>query len=181
MPDTALTSALLMSKTITIELSQKSVQNAINELRQYRRDLEARIGDFLSRLADVGIEVVHATMDSVPPNDRGEYIVVPDTSSPLGIAIKLTGNKILFVEFGAGVLYSNPQNPKAGEMGMGVGTYPGQRYAWNLTQWGGGWWYTDRQTGESVHSFGNPAYMPMYKAEQEILERVYDIATDVFR
>ena len=165
---------------ITIELSQKSVENAIKQIEAYRTSLERKIDMFLSRLADTGIEVVRATMGSVPDDDRGNYSVEKVNSSPNGVAILLSGNKILFVEFGAGVIYSNPQHPKAGEMGYGVGTYnPQSGNAWNLTKWGGGWWYTEN--GNSKHSYGNPAYMPLYKAEIDILEKVGTIAREVFR
>lgn len=166
-------------KTISLELSVKSIENAIREIEAYKNSLEDKCEKFVTRLANIGIEVVRATIENVPDKERGSYYV-EDVHEPDGVAIRLTGSRILFLEFGAGVIYSNPQNPKAGQMSppMGVGTYPDQKYAWNLTKWGGGWWYTEN--GQSIHSYGNPAYMPMYKADIKMLEQISTIAKEVF-
>lgn len=164
---------------IKLELSEKSIQEAIDMIDSYKNSLSVKVDKFLARIADIGINVVRATMASVPLDEAGSYWVEEVKKPPNGVAIVLGGDKVLFVEFGAGVIYSNPQNPKASELGYGVGTYPDQKYAWNLTQWGGGWWYVD-DSGESHHSYGNPAYMPMYKAETEILSQLRTVAKEVF-
>lgn len=168
-----------MAKQFQIELSQKSIQDAINQIEAYKQSLTGKVDVFLSRLADIGLKVVQATMASISPEEKGSYWTEEVKRPPNGVAIVLGGDKVLFVEFGAGVIYSNPQNPKASELGYGVGTYPDQKYAWNMTKWGGGWWYTD-DSGESHHSYGNPAYMPMYKAEVEILAQIRSVAREVF-
>ena len=165
-------------KTISIELSEASIQRAIAEIEEYKNSINHKLDLFMDRMAQIGIDVVRTTMESVPDEDRGSYYV-EDIREPRGFAIRLTGDKILFVEFGAGVIHSNPQNPKAAEMGFGVGTYnPKSGNAWNLVKWGGGWWYSDN--GRSVHSYGNPAYMPMYKADVEIMEKARSVAKEVF-
>ncbi len=47
-----------MSKTINVNiLSQKSIQNAIKEIRDYQNDFHRKLEAFVSRLADAGIEV----------------------------------------------------------------------------------------------------------------------------
>lgn len=130
---------------------------------------------FLSRLAEVGIDVVRATIESISSEDKGSYAVEEIRQPPNSTTILLSGDKVLFIEFGAGVTYSNPQHPKAGEMGYGVGTYPDQKHAWDFN----GWWYT-ADNGQSKHSYGNAPYMPMYKAGEEIRSRVQEIAKEVF-
>lgn len=166
-------------KTITIELSEKSIQAAIAEIEDYKRSLQAKCDRYVEKMAQLGIEVVRTVMSSVPAEDGGSYYI-EDVYEDNAVTIKLTGDKILFVEFGAGVIYSNPQNPKAGEFNMGVGTYnPKSGLAWNMTKWGGGWWYTS-DNGVSVHSYGNPAYMPMYRASVEVLNKAISVAREVF-
>ena len=168
-----------MAHNYSMGLSRGRVQEIIEIIEQYKRDLERKCETLAHRLARAGIEVVQATIEEVPSDERGSYYVEEMNDPPIGTAIVLSGDKVLFIEFGAGVIHSSPQHPQASEHGMGVGTYPGQKYAWNLTQWGGGWWYT-ADNGQSIHSYGNPAYMPMYKADVEILEKVTSIAKEVF-
>lgn len=165
-------------KKISFELSESSIAKAIAEIEAYKNEIQRKLEEYKTRLASIGIEVVRTTMESIPEEERGTYYV-EDIHDPDGVAIRLSGTKTLFVEFGAGVLYSNPQHPKASEMGYGVGTYPDQQYAFNMVKWGGGWWYTS-DTGESVHSYGNPAYMPLYKADVEIIDAATRVAKEVF-
>ena len=167
-----------MAHNLSMGLSVKRVNEIIDFIEDYKNSLQGKAEILADRLAQIGIDVVREIIEAVPSEDRGSYSVEDIHDPPQGVAIVLTGDKVLFIEFGAGVIYSNPQNPKAAEHGMGVGTYPGQKYAWNLIQWGGGWWYS--KDGQSHHSYGNPAYMPMYKADVEILDRVAEIAKEVF-
>ena len=169
-----------MARTIKIELTEKSVRDAIKKLESYQSSLENKVDLFLSRLAEIGIDAVRAKIETIPPEDKGTYSVEEIKQPPNSTTILLSGNKVLFIEFGAGVIYSNPQHPKAGELGYGVGTYPNQQYAWNLTKFGGGWMYRDKDTNEVRHSYGNPAYAPLYNAETEILSRVTEVAREVF-
>lgn len=161
-----------------MRLSTQSVQELISAIDQYKKDLEDKCMTLASRLAQMGVEIVQMNIESADIEERGSYSVEDINDPPNGAAILLSGDKVLLIEFGAGVIHSNPQHPQASEHGMGVGTYPGQKYAWNLTKWGGGWYYT--KDGKAVHSYGNPAYMPMYKADVEILDRVAEVAKEVF-
>ena len=96
------------------------------------------------------------------------------------MVIKMSGDKTLFVEFGAGIAFSSPPNPKAAEMGYGLGTYPSKHPELRNAYREEGWWYTDKDTGDSKHSRGNAPYMPMYKASVEIKKQVRSIAKEVF-
>ena len=153
---------------IKIDLfSQKSVNEAANMIDQYTVDFMPRLLGVLDRLAEEGIQVIDRTVSGVQIDGHAAdaetrvEIVQLSENSAMAIII-LEGTEVLFVEFGAGIRFSNPQNPKAGEMGMGVGTYPGQTNAFDPK----GWWYSDGNG--SHHSYGNPAAMPMYKAIEEL-------------
>ena len=82
---------------------------------------------------------------------------------------------MLLIEFGAGIRYNPLPNPKAGEYGMGVGTYPGQMHAFDPA----GWYYWGEDE-KWHHSYGIKATMPMYNAAKIIQERVVQIAREVF-
>ena len=93
---------------------------------------------------------------------------------------------LLILEFGSGTKAVG--HPMAGEMGMGPGTYPGQKHALDPE----GWWfetndpnlavYTSKKTGKSYgHSFGSAPQMPMYNTAQEMKSNILNIAKEVFR
>lgn len=173
-----------MAKKISFSLSQKSIQNAIKELNQYKESLQNKNDEFVRRLAELGINAIHITMKNVDlGEDEWNYSAESITEST-GITaeekIVLSGKRILYIEFGAGVIHSQPQNPKAKEMGYGVGTNSPKGWAWNTTLYGGGWYYTSEKNGESVHTKGNPAYMPMYLSSVEIRQNVRTIAKEIF-
>ena len=46
-----------MSKKISIQLNEKSIQKAIDELNQYKRNLRSKNDEFVKRLAEIGIPV----------------------------------------------------------------------------------------------------------------------------
>ena len=130
-----------------------------------------------------GIKVINSVLsgvdlDGYAPDATSSFELITLTPRSAMAKLTLEGTDVLFVEFGAGLLYSNPQNPKAGEMGMGVGTYPGQTHAYDPA----GWWFTKGGGGhtEKIHSYGNPAYMPMYKASEELRNSVAKIFDEYF-
>ena len=45
----------MAKKVISMSLSQKSIQNAINELRNYQSELKRKTELFVKKLAEVGI------------------------------------------------------------------------------------------------------------------------------
>lgn len=163
-------------KRITIELSEESIEKAIAEIEAYKAELTHKVNIFLSRLIESGYEVANATIMAVPEEEKGSTHVTVVPTSDNGFSLVMDGDKFLFVEFGAGIAFSQPQNPMAGEFDMGLGTYPGQTHAYQEE----GWWYTDQETNESKHSRGNAPYMPMYKADVEILRKINTIAREVF-
>ena len=117
-------------------------------------------------------------MESVPDEEKGSYyteIVNTSNGDIIGAAIRLTGDKVLFIEFSAGITYGTDNYPLPSGDKYGMGTYPGKGH-WNSPY---GWWYVDEQ-GNKHHSYGNRAYMPMYHAEQAIIIQVSHIAREVF-
>lgn len=169
-----------MSTRIKIELSEKSINDAIKQLKDYKKSLSAKNSKFVERLADEGIAVVNATLvgvnlngDDWSYNAKKSNVSSGETSK---LRIELSGKRLLFVEFGAGVTYSNPQHPKADELGYGVGTYnPYSRNAWNPD----GWDYVG-EDGTPKHTFGNPAYAPAWNASVQMRNKVISIAKEVF-
>lgn len=184
----ALVKVMARQKKIKITLSEKSINEALNQVRQYKASLLQKISVFLDRLTQVGIDVVDTKMMEVAPVDRGEFSVEgsvtsvfsADGSAVQGALIRLTGDQVLFIEFSAGKTFgtnsfpSMPNNPSYGS-GYGMGTYPGKGHWDDPT----GWWYVDRY-GEAQHTYGIRAHAPMYHADQEMRRQIGGIAKEVF-
>lgn len=170
---------MAINKKIKINLfDSRSLDKAIQEIRQYQNSLPRKVQTFIDRLAKEGLQVVQSTMESVPDEEKGSYyteIVNTSNGDIIGAAIRLTGDKVLFIEFSAGITYGTDNYPLPSGDKYGMGTYPGKGH-WNSPY---GWWYVDEQ-GNKHHSYGNRAYMPMYHAEQAIIIQVSHIAREVF-
>lgn len=103
--------------------------------------------------------------------------------SPTKYILMASSKAILFFEFGAGVIGGG--HPLAGELGMGPGTYPGQRHAFDQN----GWWYptddqnliiyTDANGQGWGHTYGNPPRMPMYQAYTKMKDDLLEVAKEV--
>lgn len=168
----------MAKKIIKCGLSQQSIQNAISEIRKYQQELQRKNQILIDRLAKEGLQVVQATMESIPSEEKGSYyteIINNSQGDIVGAAIRLSGDKILFLEFSAGITYGTDSYPTPAGDKYGMGTYPGKGH-WDDPN---GWWYVD-ESGEKHHSYGNRAYMPMYHAEQAIILAVRQIAKETF-
>ena len=171
-----------MSKKITISLNQKSIDSAIKDLKAYQQTLDAKTNELISELEKIGIETIKSIVSEIPYEDKGNDISVGSdgTEGSDGVyktRIRLSGSKVLFIEFSAGITYGQSDYPLPSGSGFGVGTYPGQKNAFNPD----GWYYTDQETGQTgIHSYGNRAYMPVYHASEAIVLQVHDIAKRIF-
>lgn len=172
-------------KTISIELSEESIEQAIKEIEEYKRSLTKKIKILVERLASIGLQTVDTTMLSIAPVDRGDYSVDlvynAEGNSVQGAVIRLEGDQVLFVEFSAGILFgtdsfpSLPNNPSYGQ-GYGMGTYPDGKGHWDDPT---GWWYIDKW-GQAQHTYGVRAYAPMYQAAVAMRNQIHSIAKEVF-
>jgi hypothetical protein len=168
-----------------MNLSVSSIQNAIKELEKYKADLNRKCEEFCRRLAELGKATAEIGVNESP---LGKYVTITTDIQPektgckaMLIATGVTqhtdygdANMLLMIEFGAGIHYNPVDNPKAGEFGFGVGTFPGQTHAFE-----DGWWYPD-DNGEWHYTHGTKATMPMYSASTEMLLNIRKIAREVF-
>ena len=178
----------MAKRTININLfDSKSIQNAIKTVEQCRDNLPEKCREICRRLAEEGVRVADAAINSVP---IGRTITLTTDINPSKMGcqaiMKMTGRETrtedgriffsaLAIEFGSGIRYNPTANPKSSEFGMGVGTFPGQTHADNPD----GWWYLGSD-GEWHHSYGVRASMPMYKASVEMRQKIDSIVKEVF-
>lgn len=168
----------MAKRTIGINLSRGSINDAIQKIKEYQKEIKRKNEIFVTRLAKEGLKVAQMTMEEIPSEEKGDYYTETINTSNgdiVGAAIQLTGNKVLFIEFSAGITYGTDSYPLPSGDNYGMGTYPGKGH-WDSPY---GWWYVDDH-GEKHHSYGNRAYMPMYHAEQAIILSVRSVAKEVF-
>lgn len=176
-----------MATKISFNLSQSSVDSAIKEIKIYEKQLITKCNVFCGKITELGMSVAKAKIGEAP---LGKYVKVDVKYSPFSkgcravlFAIgdtKMTDyggfNTLMAIEFGAGVKYNAVENPKADEFGMGVGTFPNQKHAFD----DGGWYFLD-ENGEWKHSYGVKATMPMYNADIKMILNIQKIAKEIFR
>lgn len=176
-------------KTISFGLSQKSVQNAIRELQKIRQELKLKTDQLVKELADVGIPVVESNMQKANYTyDENGIRSGSDTSNYTHVKLNAFGTKsiatlivegkeILFIEFGAGVYYNGSAgaspHPKGQEFGFLIGSYGAGHGKQKV------WGYYD-EAGELIMTHGVEATMPVFKAEQEIIDKYVSVAKRVF-
>lgn len=168
-------------KTISIELSEKSISDAIRKIEEYKRSLNDKLVEFVEKLASVGINVIHLNVYTEGDSDPEHQAYVIATSSVANTAeatLYFKGPRIAFIEFGAGIHYNGSVGSaayeKAADMRMTIGSY-GEGHGAEDS-----WVYFDEDTGRWKTSHGTQASMPMYKADMEIQSQVRSIAKEVF-
>lgn len=159
-----------MPKTITVELSTESINEAIKELRRYKRWVQDKERELRIRLAQIGATVASIQFARAIYNGTNDITVRVDNTKSVAV-IYAEGESVAFIEFGSGAKYGYG-HPQAGEFGTGPGTYPEGKGHWDDPK---GWYYAPGQ-----HSFGNPPAMAMYNAVQEMTEQLTRIAKEVF-
>ena len=174
-------------KAIKVDIfNPKSIQNCIKQIEAYRDDLPRKCQEICRRLAEEGVRVADAAINSVP---IGKTITLTTDINPSKMGcqaiMKMTGREtrtedgrifysVLGIEFGSGIYYNKTANPKSSEFNMGVGTFPGQTHAFQDK------WYYLGDDGEWHASHGVQASMPMYKASVEMRQKLDSIVKEVF-
>lgn len=175
-------------KVLKASLSKKSLENLKQQLTDYKDQLPSKCEEIVRRLLDCGIEIASA---KISESSLGKYVTISTdiSSEKMGCKgillakgeVKESGeydpfSTLLAIEFGAGIHYNSEANPKANELGFGVGTFPNQKHAFQEA----GWMYLDENTKEWKHTYGVKATMPMYNADIAIIDNIIKIAREVF-
>jgi len=159
-----------MGKKITVDLSAKSIDSAIKEVRKYKAWVLAKEKELRQRLAMLGASVASIRFSTAIYNGTNDVTVRVEDDGSMA-TIYAEGESVAFIEFGAGAKHGYG-HPQAGEFGVGPGTYPDGKGNWDNPK---GWYIPG---GE--HTYGNPPAMAMYTAVQTITEQVTMIAKEVF-
>ena len=179
----------MAKQTITLGLSQKSVEKALKQLRQYKQWIRNKTTELVKALAEIGIPVIETnvadasyTFDSkgVRSGSNTEhytYVKLNNFGSYSQANLVVEGEEILFIEFGAGVYYNGEPgtspHPKGQEFGFLIGSYGVGHGVQKV------WGYYD-ETGALVMTHGVEATMPVLKAYEKIIADYVSVARRVF-
>ena len=179
-----------MAKHVFVSgLSVSGIKKMQKELLKYKTDyLPRKCRELAERLIAIGVTVSQAKIDESP---LGKYVslstdISSDVMGTTAILVAVGENKesedfepfntLLAIEFGAGIHHNSTDNPKADDLGFGVGTFPGQIHAFE-----DGWYYWDDLDEKWKYTHGVKATMPMYEASLEIINSVVTVAREVFK
>jgi hypothetical protein len=161
-------------KIVINPFDQKSVSTALELVQKYQKEFLEKEQQFVRRLAEIGVRVAQAgfaTADYDGVND----VVVNLVQTRNGYSVVATGETVGFIEFGTGV-----KNPEWDNTGMDYtppahGTY-GKKQGANPH----GWWFNPNEGGRATHTYGHAPAEAMRTARDEMVEKVIQIAREVW-
>lgn len=171
-----------MPTKITIDaLSADSLEKAASRVRKLQRTYINRNREFVRQLTALGINVIYMNLwgegDSEPPEPNQPHVMMGSKDGVMTATLRLRGEDVMFVEFGAGIHYNTPAgqspHPLGVELGYTIGSY-GQGHGAQE------YWTYEDDDGQTHYSQGTEATMPMWKADQEIRQKFASIAKTVF-
>lgn len=176
-----------MSKTvISFDLSEDSIEQAIQKLNQYERDIQKKedllrqkVADFLADEAQSGFN--GAIVDDIIPQSGGAKVADVKVEVTEGgyktTLVIASGSDATWIEFGAGVYHNgavgSSPNPYGVKLGYTIGGYGkgyGSRKTWAF--------YDDDDVKRLTH--GTEAKMPMARAVTDLINEYPRIAKEVF-
>jgi len=178
-----------MARKIITNISTQQLNQTIDELHQYAQRLTERCEQFVSELADIGIEVARANLTPLVNDTDGHTLdlssmvlfskeVSFDTET--ATCIILPESHVFATEWQSGSAVVDPLLMY--EFGSGMyavdghrGTFPNQKYAFDPK----GWYWKDLD-GVTHRSFGIQPTRPLFKAKEEMSEQIHAVAERVF-
>ena len=167
---------------MNLKIEIENTDFAVRFIERYRENLEKRVHELLSRLADIGIDTAEIKFSSAKYDGVNDVVVnsSPEWLDEHTLAVNASGESILFIEFGTGV-YNTGVHPLADEMGMKRGEYGkgyGKYHSW--TYLGDPGTNGEMLPNGRVLTRGNDANRCMWDAAQEMRAEILTIAREVF-
>lgn len=160
---------------ITIDpFNVESIKSAERELKKYDREFMRKMRTFMYKLAEIGVHVAITGFENATYDGKKDVVVkmIPTND---GYSVVASGRTVGFIEFGTGIKYPEWDNsgmtytpPPHGSYGKGLG---GRRDENGEPL---GWFYANKYT------FGNPPAEAMRTARDEMVEKVMQIAREVW-
>lgn len=175
----------MSKRVIKVSLTEDGIDQAIQELKRYKKWLLERTQKFLEALAEEGLQIASAKFGEATYDGTNDVSCSIEERGESKVAVLALGSAVLFIEFGTGIKYPD-DHPEAGKHGMTRG-----QYGYGLGKLQNGWRYSGdpgtngevitsgKHAGE-VHTYGNPANMSMYQTMRELEVKFEEIARRVY-
>ena len=158
---------------IKVRLSDAGLRDAERQIQEYKTTLNKKAQEFAKALADKGLDVAKVRFANA------EYAGSNDVSCRVEqngntCTIIAEGKSVAFIEFGTGVRFreygkADYTPPAHGTYGKGKGKNPH------------GWYFKQSEGAAARHTYGNPPAEVMLTARDAMVERVVQIAREVWK
>lgn len=164
-----------MSKTINVQLSEKSFREAAREIQKYKTEVIRKATELAERLAERGVEIAKMKVTSHNAIYTGELL--GSIGQKPGTVIRQGGSYVVytgcawakFVEFGTGIRGKQSPHPDTSIAG----------WKYDVNNHGEAGWYYFRD-GEWHWTKGMPSRPFMYETDVELMMEIPKIAKEVF-
>ena len=153
-----------------------SINAAIKQVGEYKKDFLVKEKLFVKRLAEIGVSVASTGFALADYDGNNDVTVRLEWNGNKAVVIA-DGEAVGFIEFGTGI--KNPEwdnsgmdytPPKHGTYGKGYGARPH------------GWYFKPNGSeGAAQHTYGNQPAEAMRTARDVMVERVIQIAREVWK
>ena len=151
-----------------------SIDSAVKQLAEYKKDFLAKEKLFVKRLGEIGVSVA-STGFAVADYDGNNDVSVRLKWSGTRAIVIAEGEAVGFIEFGTGIKHPEWNNSGMKYTPPKHGTYGKKHGAWPK-----GWYFTPG-AGAVQHTFGNPPAEAMRTARDVMIEKVVRIAREVWK
>lgn len=170
-------------RNIKVSLSASGIDRVIEELREYKREMEAKASALVERLArdSVNIASVKLKMAQYDGDNDCRTEIVRKSGRLYSVVTK--GKAVLFIEYGTGVVYpDNHPNMvfNRGAYGKGKGKNKSWVYVGNNPGSNGETLHTKKDGQLVIRTSGNPANACLYYTVSEVKNLVERYAREVF-
>lgn len=156
-------------RTITLQLSADSCQEAIERLKQYQQEIEPKLKEVCRRLAEIGKQEAISIVSGIRFAEGNTVERIDAVPIDNGYKLVMEGEDVYFIEFGTGDGV-NAHFDTSVPVAWGTWSAEHEQMLWKQ-----GFWYYDK-----VRYTGTPAYMPMYYAEKAMRENIKKVTQEVF-
>ena len=162
-------------KIVVDPFDKASINAAVEKVKQYERDFQKKEVEFVRRLKEIGVSVAETGFALADYDGVNDVVIAEMQNGPRAVVIAY-GETVGFIEFGTGVKFREYDSssteytpPKHGTYGKGKGKNPH------------GWFYKQGEGAAARHTYGNPPAEAMLAARDEMIQRVTEIAREVWK
>lgn len=172
----------MAKKIIKFSLSNKSINEAIKQLEDYRSSLQYKARMFVERMAEEGVEIARYHIGDLDAVLSGELIqsihseYKNSTKDSVTFCVVADSEHALYVELGTGMV--GAENPYPGKIPV---VYAQGKYIKKTEDGRYYWFYQKEEGGQWYYTEGMPSRPFMYNTSLDLAKIASKIAKEVFR